>query len=54
MQWVKNTYGTNYGDHRFYARIFELILRLRGNFMWPAMWDWAFYADEPLAVASTL
>ncbi|MCR5350985.1 MAG: glycosyl hydrolase 115 family protein [Bacteroidales bacterium] len=45
--WVKNTYGTNFGDHRFYARVFELILRLRGNFMWPAMWDWAFYADDP-------
>lgn len=45
--WVKNTYGTDYGDHRFYARVFELILRLRGNFMWPAMWGWAFYADDP-------
>lgn len=45
--WVKNTYGTDFGDHRFYARVFELILRLRGNFMWPAMWGWAFYADDP-------
>lgn len=45
--WVKHTYGTNYGDHRFYARVFELILRLRGNFMWPAMWAWSFYADDP-------
>ena len=45
--WVKNTYGTGYGDHRFYQRVFELILRLRGNMMWPAMWGWAFYADDP-------
>lgn len=45
--WVKNTYGTDYGDHNFYARVFELILRLRGNFLWPAMWSWAFYADDP-------
>ncbi len=45
--WVKHTYGTDYGDHRFYARVFELILRLRGNFMWPAMWRWSFYADDP-------
>lgn len=45
--WVKNTYGTGYGDHRFYQRVFELVLRLRGNMMWPAMWDWAFYADDP-------
>ena len=44
--WVKNTYGTEYGDHRFYQRVFELILRLRGNMMWPAMWGWAFYADD--------
>lgn len=45
--WVKNTYGTGYGDHRFYQRVFELVLRLRGNMMWPAMWGWAFYADAP-------
>lgn len=45
--WVMHTYGTDYGDHRFYERVFELILRLRGNFLWPAMWGWAFYADDP-------
>ena len=45
--WVKNTFGTDYGDHRFYAKVFELILRLKGNFLWPAMWGWAFYADDP-------
>ena len=44
--WVKNTYGTEYGDHRFYQRVFELVLRLRGNMMWPAMWGWSFYADD--------
>lgn len=46
--WVKHTYGTDYGDHRFYERVFELILRLRGNYLWPAMWGWAFYEDDPL------
>ena len=45
--WVKNTFGTGYGDHRFYAKVFELILRLKGNMLWPAMWVWAFYADDP-------
>lgn len=45
--WVKNHYGTSYGDHRFYADVFELLLRLKANFMWPAMWGWAFYADDP-------
>ena len=45
--WVKNTFGTDYGDHHFYEKVFELILRLKGNFLWPAMWGWAFYADDP-------
>ncbi len=46
--WVKNTFGTDYGGHEFYEKVFELVLRLKGNFMWPAMWGWAFYADDPL------
>ena len=46
--WVKNTFGTKYGGHEFYARVFELILRLRGNYLWPAMWTWSFYADDSL------
>lgn len=46
--WVKNTFGTNYGGHDFYEKVFELVLRLKGNYMWPAMWGWAFYADDPL------
>ena len=46
--WVKNTFGTEYGGHEFYARVFELILRLRGNYLWPAMWGWTFYGDDPL------
>lgn len=44
--WVENHYGTDFGDHNFYADVFELILRLRGNFMWPAMWCWSFYGDD--------
>jgi len=44
--WVKENY-TGY-DHNFYARVFELVLRLKGNFMWPAMWDAAFYQDDDL------
>lgn len=46
--WVKNTFGTNYGGHKFYEKVFELILRLKGNYIWPAMWSWAFYEDDPL------
>lgn len=32
----------------FYKKVFELLLRLKGNFLWPAMWDAAFYDDDPL------
>ena len=45
--WVKNQFGTNYGGHEFYERVYELLLRLKANFLWPAMWCWAFYADDP-------
>jgi hypothetical protein len=30
-----------------YEHMFELILRLKGNFLWPAMWGNAFYDDDP-------
>jgi hypothetical protein len=35
-------------NHNFYARVFELLLRLKANYLWPAMWSNAFYADDPL------
>jgi hypothetical protein len=34
-------------NHRLYARVFELLLRLRANFLWPAMWGNAFFEDDP-------
>jgi beta-xylosidase len=34
-------------NHQFYAKVFELILRLRGNYLWPAMWGNAFNDDDP-------
>lgn len=34
-------------NHKFYRNVFELILRLKGNYLWPAMWGNAFYADDP-------
>jgi hypothetical protein len=36
----------NYG-HEFYTKLFELILRLKGNYLWPAMWNNAFNEDDP-------
>ncbi|MBR6279176.1 MAG: glycosyl hydrolase 115 family protein [Bacteroidales bacterium] len=35
-------------NSNFYAAVFELLLRLKANFMWPAMWGNAFYADDAL------
>lgn len=30
-----------------YAHVFELLLRMRGNYLWPAMWGKAFADDDP-------
>jgi hypothetical protein len=35
-------------NHEFYVKVFELLLRLKGNFLWPAMWNSAFGDDDPL------
>lgn len=35
-------------NHMFYEKVFEVILRLKGNFLWPAMWGSAFFDDDPL------
>ncbi len=43
--WVREKFGDF--NHQFYAHVFELILRLRGNYLWPAMWGKAFYDDDP-------
>jgi len=32
-----------------YANMFELLLRLKANFLWPAMWGNAFNEDDPLS-----
>ena len=30
-----------------YRKVFELLLRLKGNYMWPAMWNSSFSEDGP-------
>ena len=35
-------------ENRTVQHVFELILRLRGNYLWPAMWRTAFFDDDPL------
>ncbi|HET8656444.1 MAG TPA: glycosyl hydrolase 115 family protein [Longimicrobiaceae bacterium] len=44
--WVNQTFGGF--NHRFYEHVFELILRLKGNYLWPAMWGNAFNDDDKL------
>ena len=44
--WVNEKYGGF--NHYFYERVFQLLLRLKANYLWPAMWNSAFYADDPL------
>ncbi len=43
--WAREKFGGF--NHKFYAHVFELILRLRGNYLWPAMWGSAFIDDDP-------
>lgn len=42
--WAKATFGGF--NSKFYEKVFELVLRLKGNYMWPAMWGNAFYDDD--------
>ncbi|REH29664.1 glycosyl hydrolase family 115 (putative glucuronidase) [Kutzneria buriramensis] len=35
-------------NHAFYEKIFETMLRLRANYLWPAVWGRAFAEDDPL------
>lgn len=45
--WVAEKYGDF--NHKFYEKVFELILRLKGNYLWPAMWGRAIYDDDSLS-----
>ena len=58
--WVRENFGTaprsndppvpsgvtNYNSE-FYKLVFEMILRMKGNYLWPAMWGNAFNEDDP-------
>ncbi len=46
--WSKEKFGGF--NHQFYEKVFELILRLKGNYLWPAMWGNAFYDDDSLNI----
>ncbi|HEX3969635.1 MAG TPA: glycosyl hydrolase 115 family protein [Edaphobacter sp.] len=44
--WTEEKFGGY--NSKFYTHVFELLLRLKANFLWPAMWNSAFSADDPL------
>lgn len=43
--WSKATFGGF--NAKFYENVFELLLRLKANYIWPAMWGSKFYVDDP-------
>ena len=43
--WAREKFGGI--NSKMYAHIFELLLRLRANYLWPAMWGKAFNKDDP-------
>ena len=43
--WAKARFGGI--NSKMYTHVFELLLRLRGNYLWPAMWGKAFNEDDP-------
>jgi hypothetical protein len=44
--WTREKFGGV--NHLAYEKVFELILRLKGNYLWPAMWGNAFADDDSL------
>jgi hypothetical protein len=44
-RWAVDNYGGF--NRQFYEKVFELILRLKGNYIWPAMWWASFNTDDP-------
>lgn len=45
-RWAVQKYGGF--NHKFYKKVFVLLLRLRGNYLWPAMWWASFNSDDTL------
>ncbi|KAF2755146.1 hypothetical protein EJ05DRAFT_503454 [Pseudovirgaria hyperparasitica] len=45
QRYAKSKYGSAFGSD-FYSHVFELLLRLRANYLWPAMWGSMFNVDD--------
>lgn len=48
-EWARSTFGGINAD--FYERVFELTLRLKGNYLWPAMWGKSLWQDDRKSAA---
>ncbi|MFG1806776.1 glycosyl hydrolase 115 family protein [Streptomyces sp. NPDC049040] len=53
--WAPATFGPGLApgypggfNHAFYGKVFEVMLRLKANYLWPAVWGRAFAEDDPL------
>ena len=44
--WAKEKYGSCRPCPEMYRHVFELLLRLKGNYLWPAMWRSDFTLDH--------
>jgi len=44
---VLNPQATQGCGSQFYVKVFELLLRLKGNYLWPVMWNNSFHTDDP-------
>ncbi len=44
--WTREKFGGV--NHQVYEKVFELLLRLKANYLWPAMWNNAFNDDDTL------
>ncbi|WEA00426.1 glycosyl hydrolase 115 family protein [Mucilaginibacter sp. SJ] len=45
-RWTKEKFGGV--NHLVYEKVFELLLRLKANYLWPAMWNNAFNDDDKM------
>lgn len=45
LNWCNRKFGGV--NAKVYAKVFELLLRLKGNYLWPAMWGKSFNEDDP-------
>lgn len=50
--WAKHNYGGF--NAKMYRHVFELLLRLKGNYIWPAMWTSVFFEDGPDEASAAL